>query len=66
MREIIYNIQEFEELTNKRIGPEVCSELLNKCPVDLEIPMTVKMAVEAGLNSCRRSNDANNRFRLSN
>ena len=35
MREIIFNIEEVEDLTKKTIDEEVLKELLHKCPIDL-------------------------------
>ena len=43
MREIIYNIEELEEYTNKNIDPAVLLDLLHKCPIDLTIPLTIKI-----------------------
>ena len=42
MREIIYNIEELEEYTNKSVDPAILLELLHKCPIDLTIPLTLK------------------------
>ena len=43
MREIIYNIEELEEFTNKTVDQEVLLDLLQKCPIDLTIPLTIKL-----------------------
>ena len=43
MREIIYNIEELEEYTNKNIDPAVLLHLLHNCPIDLTIPLTIKI-----------------------
>ena len=43
MREIIYNIEELEEVTNKTVDQAVLLDLLQKCPIDLTIPLTIKV-----------------------
>ena len=43
MREIIYNIEELEEVTNKTVDQAVLLDLLQKCPIDLTIPLTIKL-----------------------
>ena len=43
MREIIYNIEELEEFTNKTVDQAVLLDLLQKCPIDLTIPLTIKL-----------------------
>ena len=43
MREIIFNIEELEEITKKKVENEILLELLEKCPIDLTIPLTMKM-----------------------
>ena len=43
MREIIFNIEELEELTNKTVDQAVLLDLLEKCPIDLTIPLTIKL-----------------------
>ena len=43
MREIIYNIEELEGITNKNIDPAILLDLLHKCPIDLSIPLTMKI-----------------------
>ena len=43
MREIIYNIEELEEITKKNVAPEIMKDLLQKCPIDLTIPLSIKM-----------------------
>ena len=43
MREIIYNIEELEEITNKTVDPEILLDLLHKCPIELSIPLTLKI-----------------------
>ena len=49
MREIIFNIEELEEFTNKIVDPEVLRDLLQKCPIDLTIPLTIKLNTGAHL-----------------
>ena len=44
MREIILNIEELEEITKKTVDPEILEELLQNCPIDLAIHLTVQMA----------------------
>ena len=41
MREIIFNIEELEEITKKTVDPEILNELLHNCPIDLAIPITI-------------------------
>lgn len=43
MREIIFNIEELEEITNKNVENEILLDLLEKCPIDLTVPLTMKM-----------------------
>ena len=43
MREIIYNIEELEEITKKTVDPKILKDLLMKCPIDLTIPLTLKL-----------------------
>ena len=43
MREIIYNIEELEEFTNKKVDPEILLDLLQKCPIDLTIPLAIRL-----------------------
>ena len=43
MREIIFNIEELEEITNKKVENEILLDLLEKCPIDLTVPLTMKM-----------------------
>ena len=49
MREIIFNIEELEELTNKTVDQAVLLDLLEKCPIDLTIPLTIKLEQETDL-----------------
>ena len=41
MREIIFNIEELEEITKKKVDPEILEELVRNCPIDLAIHLTV-------------------------
>lgn len=43
MREIIYNIEELEHVTKKIIDQSVLLDLLQKCPIDVTIPLTIKL-----------------------
>lgn len=43
LREIIYNIEELEEITNKKVNSDILLDLLQKCPIDLTIPLAAKL-----------------------